>query len=403
MDITKNRMLLTVFLLLFVSNAIGEMVYAVLILFALDLKATLIDVGLISLAQGIPTLILQLPLGTLSDKIGRKPMVILAEASWLISALVRSSATEPWHIIASALLLGVGGATFFPALLSLVEDVSEEGERTGAIATFYLFSSIGILVGPGVGSLLLLWLSTRSLNYIEAAFRIGLVAFVALAIKDVVRPIPPSVSFRGRRLGGDVIGLMKRRNMLVALNTGLFFFFISIVGTFTPVFARQELGLTDSLVSALNVFRGSGMVSLRVFLGRTMNKLTLKRLLILMLALSGGAGLLIPYSQAFLHLSILMLLIGACLGVIPPLGAMLVSRATSREERGLANSLYMLMASSGAITPIFMTPIAERLGLMYVFSLGAVLPFMAILPTITLKERLITEQELAKSLQTKVE
>ncbi|MCL4535875.1 MAG: MFS transporter [Bacteroidetes bacterium] len=89
--------------------------------------------------------------GALSDRLGRMAvvtpgMLVIAFGLW---ALALSG--QWWSLAASAVLLGVGAGTVYPALLALMMDVAGKDARGAAMSTF----GIGMDVGIGVGSVLL--------------------------------------------------------------------------------------------------------------------------------------------------------------------------------------------------------------------------------------------------------
>jgi len=143
----RNRRLAPVLFYPFLMNTVGMMVRSVLVLYALDLGASLLEVSLMSLVGGAMGLVLRIPFGILSDRIGRKPMLLFPEIMMASAEFVRAFATEPWHLIAASSLGGLAGGGFFPILLSIVGDSTELRERTSYVSTLYFCSSLGMIAG----------------------------------------------------------------------------------------------------------------------------------------------------------------------------------------------------------------------------------------------------------------
>ena len=98
--------------------------------------------------------ILQLGTGPLSDKVGRKWLIVagqLVQAGglWLTAA---SSQVPPW-MVATA-LLGIGTALVYPSLLAAVGDVAHPSWRGTALGTYRFWRDIGYAVGAVLGGLL---------------------------------------------------------------------------------------------------------------------------------------------------------------------------------------------------------------------------------------------------------
>ena len=178
----KNRKVLPIFLVPFLGNTIGMMANAVLVLFALDLGSTLTEIGLMRSIGGAMGIALRIPFGILSDKYGRKSMIIMAQIMMAIGDAVRCVATTPTHIILASTVGGIAGGGYFPILLSSIGDLTSITERSDAISTLYFFSSMGMLAGPTIASILLLSLEIRILFYIALVCRIGLIIFLIFAI-----------------------------------------------------------------------------------------------------------------------------------------------------------------------------------------------------------------------------
>jgi len=111
------------------------------ILFALDLGANIFQVNLINTMRSTMSILLLVPFGILSDRLGRKPMLLYPRAVMFLGTLIRTFATTPDHLLLAALAGGFAGGGFFPILLSMIGDVAKPKEQQKAISTLFLFSS----------------------------------------------------------------------------------------------------------------------------------------------------------------------------------------------------------------------------------------------------------------------
>jgi ACS family D-galactonate transporter-like MFS transporter len=91
--------------------------------------------------------ILQLPVGTLLDKIGVKWVARLATMIWAAACLLTAVASGWGLIIFSRVLLGVGEAPYFPAAAKAVGQWVPRNERSKAIASYDAMSKLSNAIG----------------------------------------------------------------------------------------------------------------------------------------------------------------------------------------------------------------------------------------------------------------
>jgi DHA1 family multidrug resistance protein-like MFS transporter len=366
-----------ILIIVFLQMISVSLTSSALVLFALDLEATIIDINLIRVVTIVIPLLLQLPMGIASDRLGRRPLILVNQITSLLSVVVKSLSQNPMHLIVSSVIQGLGGGLFFPQLLSLIGDLTGVGERSTVINRFYLFSSLGMMIGPGVASILLTRLSLRALFVIETGARL----FMAAVVIVWLRRVPDTQSAREPQegYGENVRKLLGRRNMLTVVEmAGCFTFFRAVVSTYTPIYARNIVGLSDSAIVLFGTFNGAAVFLSRTFLNRFIGRVGHKKLLISMLVVCCLIGFTMHLSHGFAPLAVEMVLMGLTIGVLEPLGSIIVAHTTSRHERGFGNSLNHFMKSLGSISTVVLVSVAAGPSLALVFPLGALLPLFSL-------------------------
>lgn len=120
---------------------------------------------------------LLLTAGTLGDKFGRKQMLRIGIAVFVLGSVGATFATSPNHLIAARAFMGIGGALIMPSTLSILTNVFRDPtERGRAIAIWAGFAGIGVALGPVTGGFLLEHFSWRSVFWVNVP--IGIVAIV---------------------------------------------------------------------------------------------------------------------------------------------------------------------------------------------------------------------------------
>jgi len=376
----RRTALLKLYLIPLIFVTTGSMVWAIGVLYALDLGASILQVNLITTIQNAVGILLLVPFGILSDRLGRRPMLLYTRTIMLVGIGVRAFATDPNHLLIAAFIGGFAGGAFFPILLSMVADLAEPGERQEVISTLYLFSGAGMLLGPLFGSILLTMpgVTLRNLYQIHLIAQAGNLIYLATQIHET-RPRPPRGEEKQLRI--YLWDLVKRTNFQGLLAVGfLFSLYNAIMNTYVPMYARLNLKLTDAEVSSLSLYRNLAVLLIRFSFATFLTRTPATLLLILALGLGGISGLAAPLADSYLSLVLIRLLAGTCHGATMILGSTLVAVETKPENRGVANSLYNVTQSTGGIANVLTSPIVETQGLTPVFILGGASALAATLP-----------------------
>ncbi|TQM25789.1 EmrB/QacA subfamily drug resistance transporter [Nocardia bhagyanarayanae] len=120
-----------------------------------ELGATPSDVQWILDAYVLVFAGLLLTAGSLSDRFGRRRMLVTGLAVFGAASLAAVVATEPWQVIAARAAMGVGGSLLMPSTLSILMTTFAEDERRTAMAAWSTVSMVGIVAGPTLGGFLL--------------------------------------------------------------------------------------------------------------------------------------------------------------------------------------------------------------------------------------------------------
>src|ERR1700727_1514372 len=109
---------------------------------------------------------LLLTFGSLSDRFGRKGMLLAGLAVVGAARLAGGSATSATELIAARAVMGLGAPMTFPATLSLLTNVfTERKERARAIGLWGAVAGVAIALGPIVGGWLLAHFSWGSIFF----------------------------------------------------------------------------------------------------------------------------------------------------------------------------------------------------------------------------------------------
>ncbi len=164
------------------------LVLPVFTLYADKFTSSGILIGLGLGAYGISMAIFQIPMGRLSDRFGRKPVIALAMIPFIIGNLISWHPFNIYGLIIGRFIAGAGAIT--SSSMALAQESVPEGKRTAAMAflgiPIGLAFIIGIILGPLIGQ----YLGYSSIFLISAITGIiGLIPFLLLKIESPAKRI----------------------------------------------------------------------------------------------------------------------------------------------------------------------------------------------------------------------
>lgn len=162
----------------------------VLSLYAAELAdATPLLIGLAVGAYGLTQAGLQIPLGALSDRVGRVPVIVGGLIVFAAGSIVAAVGDTIWSIILGRLLQGAGAIS--ATLTALIADVTRQEVRTRSMAFFGVGIGLSFMVALVVGPVIAARFGVPSLFWFAA----GLAVAAGLLLKglpaDIERPEVP--------------------------------------------------------------------------------------------------------------------------------------------------------------------------------------------------------------------
>jgi DHA1 family multidrug resistance protein-like MFS transporter len=123
------------------------------------LGATGSDLGWLVAVYSLMQLIFAPVWGSVSDRIGRKPVLMLGISGYAIFLILFGLATEFWMLFLARSLAGILSSATYPSMMAFISDSTAPEERGGGMGKLGAAMGLGIILGPGIGG----WLAGDSL------------------------------------------------------------------------------------------------------------------------------------------------------------------------------------------------------------------------------------------------
>ena len=158
----------------------------VLSLYAADLKEqTPLLIGLAVGAYGLTQAGFQIPLGALSDKIGRMPVLLGGLAIFAAGSILAATSDSIYGVIAGRLLQGAGAIS--ATLTALITDATREEVRTRSMAIFGVGIGVSFMVAMVAGPLIAAKFGVQSLFWIAAVLAV-VAGLMLQLLPEIPRP-----------------------------------------------------------------------------------------------------------------------------------------------------------------------------------------------------------------------
>ena len=231
----------------------------VLSLYAAELRdATPLLIGLAVGAYGLTQAGLQVPLGALSDRVGRLPVIVGGLIVFAAGSLLAGASESIYGVIAGRLLQGAGAIS--ATLTALISDATREEVRTRSMAVFGVGIGLSFMIAMVAGPLIAGHFGVRSLFWAVAVLAI-VAALMLRLLPEIPRP--------ERRTSWSIVPAFRADLLRID------FYVFLLHAIMTATFVALPFLLTDRLGMALTdhwkMYVGALVVSLGIAVPMIMN------------------------------------------------------------------------------------------------------------------------------------
>lgn len=341
-----KRARLTVFLTILLDLIGFGMILPLLPFYAQELQASPFEIGLLFSSYSLAQLLFAPLLGRLSDRVGRRPVLLGSIAGGAASYLLFALAPTYGVLLLARTLSGLAAANYAIAQ-AYMADVSAPEERSKAMGLVGAAFGLGFVLGPALGGLLAHAGTWSGLGHrivpMTAAALSGINLMIALF--GLPESLSPELRRGAAARGGSWLGLSDLRTVarggpLRGLMV-LFFlvmFCFSIMETTLALFCQERFGFGIRETSWLFVFVGVVLVVVQGgLLGRLVRRFGERSLILSGIVLMALGLVLLPLAPAGSKLGLLLvglLLLAVGQGIHNPSSLGLLSRLTDERSQG---------------------------------------------------------------------
>ncbi|MBN2548676.1 MAG: MFS transporter [Anaerolineales bacterium] len=231
----RKNLYLLAFTLVVVMLGFG-MIIPIMPFFIDQLGATGSDLGLLVAIAALTEFTFGPLWGSLSDRTGRKPILMIGMLGYGLSMLFFGLSTELWMLYASRALSGVLSSAALATAMAYIGDSTSDQERGGGMGLLGAAAGAGTIIGPGLGGLL------GSGSYALPFFVAAGMSLAALLLVALL--LPESLPPEKRSQGKSQTGLGSLRQLWQALFSPIgFLLFLAFLATFGTSNFESVFGL----------------------------------------------------------------------------------------------------------------------------------------------------------------
>lgn len=321
-------------------------------------------------------------LGKLSDRIGRRPILLSTLLMTCSSYIIFSFSDSFFLLFLSRLIAGFGGSNIGVAQ-AYIADVTSKQERAKGMGMIGAAFGLGFVFGPIIGGLLSVY-GYAVVGFASASFSLMAFLFAFFFLPESVKEFDKSKKLNFRIIDVKEIASVFANNFFVGMLIFIFFITIfsvaNIYGTYS-ILGNKYYGFTDQQNGYL--FGVMGIVG-AVIQGGAIKQLSAKfseKGLVLsgMGFMIAGLGF-IPFGRGFVDEAVIVALLSVGTGIIQPTIMSMISKYSPDHEQGKILGMNQSLAALGRVFgPLWGGFSYDYFGYRFPFLTGALFTFLALI------------------------
>ncbi len=326
----KKSPLLPIFLIVFIDLLGFGLILPLLPFYAESFGASELTVGVLLASYSLMQFIGAPILGRLSDRYGRRPILLISQLGTFVGFVILGFANALWMLFLSRIIDGISGANISTAQ-AYIADVTDEKNRARNFGLIGAAFGLGFIIGPAVGGFL-----SQFGYHVPAFFAAGL-SLLTMILTFFMLPEPEhknnsrrefSIKALKKAFGHPTIGIL----LTMVFTFGLAF---AMFQTSFALFASARFGFNVQQTALVLTYVGILSVIMQlVVVKRVVKRLGENRSIVLTLAALALGLVLMAAVQNPLMLIVVMPILSFGGGITSPVLTSLISKSVDRAEVG---------------------------------------------------------------------
>ena len=331
-----------------------------------------LQVGLMFASFSVAQMVFAPILGRISDKVGRKPVIVFSLIGTAVGSFVTGAAGALWVLFLGRILDGASGASVAVAQ-GAVADIAPPEQRARLMGMLGAAFGVGFVVGPALGGLAAL--GGPHVPFYLAGSIAAINAVAAMIRLPETKPDTSHITEKSQR--GTALSPALKRFALVGFLSMLGF--AGFEATFS-IWGEKQFGFTEGSASVVFVFVGVTLVAVQGgLIGPLTQRLGSRKLLRIGLSLVAVGLLLLGVTTTWPMLFVALFLLSLGQGMSGPSGSALVAELAPVERRGEAIGYQQSTAAFGRVAgPVMAGALFDHVGINSQFLVSGILIVVAV-------------------------
>lgn len=308
--------------------------------------------GLMVAAFSLTQLLFSPLAGRLSDKLGRKKIIVAGMLLFAISEWLFGAVSAPTLLFAARMLGGVGAALIMPAVMAYTADVTSVEERAQGMGFINAAITTGFIIGPGIGGFIAEYgIRVPFYSAAVAGLIAALITFFVLpesrAIENRTAAKPVQVKQEG--LVKQLVHSYREPYFLSLIIVFVMSFGLANYETVFGLFVDHKFGFTPKDIAFIITFGSiAGAVVQVTLFGWILNRFGEKRVISICLLSAGLFILLTLFVNSFWLIVVVTFIVFLSIDILrPAIGTQMSKMA--HEQQGYVAGLNSAFTSLGNI------------------------------------------------------